>query len=459
MAECSVSDAVAALPLDSHAIAALLNHGCVCSSVDHERLRRALEGEVASAGGFSHSELLKSHPRLFSDTLVFVAQPHLDFMAELVRVIDRVVALPQWRERVLAYAPDIARHAVSATGVFLGYDFHLGPEGPQLIEINTNAGGGLLNAKLLRAQTQCCAPAGALRPLPGNVEADFVAMFREEWALARGDTPLARVAIVDETPASQFLAPEFELFRQLFEASGIAALVVAPNDLSFDGINVHCGDQIVDLIYNRLTDFALEDPSNALLRAAYLADAVVLTPHPRAHALYADKRNLVALSDERWLLEISVGEADRRLLHAGVPRTEEVLPENAAAFWASRRQWFFKPAAGYGSKAAYRGDKLTKGVFEHIARGGYVAQALVLPSQRRLRVDGAEQNLKIDLRNYAYRGRVQLVSARLYQGQTTNFRTRGGGFAAVLPVSLSAASESADRRACFLHGECGPPLP
>ena len=34
-----------------------------------------------------------------------------------------------------------------------------------------------------------------------------------------------------------------------------------------------------------------------------------------------------------------------------------------------------------------------------------------------------------------YRGDVQLVSARLYQGQTTNFRTPGGGFAAVFPVS------------------------
>jgi hypothetical protein len=30
-----------------------------------------------------------------------------------------------------------------------------------------------------------------------------------------------------------------------------------------------------------------------------------------------------------------------------------------------------------------------------------------------------------------YEGQVQLVMARLYQGQTTNFRTVGGGFALV----------------------------
>jgi hypothetical protein len=38
------------------------------------------------------------------------------------------------------------------------------------------------------------------------------------------------------------------------------------------------------------------------------------------------------------------------------------------------------------------------------------------------------------MRNYVYRDAVQLVSARLYRGQTTNFRTRGGGFAVVFAV-------------------------
>ena len=194
----------------------------------------------------------------------------------------------------------------------------------------------------------------------------------------------------------------------------------------------------MDLVYNRLTDFALEADKNAPLRAAYLADTVVLTPHPRAHAVYADKRNLVALSNDAWLHEIGVGDEDRRLLRAGVPRTEVVTPENATAFWSGRKQWFFKPAAGYGSKATYRGNKLTRRVFDEIARGGYVAQDLVLPSERRLTVDGVEQDLKLDLRNYVYRGQVQLVSARLYQGQTTNFRTPGGGFAAVFPVACQS---------------------
>jgi len=34
-----------------------------------------------------------------------------------------------------------------------------------------------------------------------------------------------------------------------------------------------------------------------------------------------------------------------------------------------------------------------------------------------------------------YNGKVQQLSARLYQGQTTNLRTEGGGLATVFPVS------------------------
>ena len=418
------------LPADCRDAAAVLNRDCFCRTVDHQALRNAFEG----GAGLSYDEILATRPNLFSDTRVFVAQAHLDFMAELVRAVERVVALPAWQDRVLAYAPEIARHETKAAGVFMGYDFHLDDAGPRLIEINTNAGGGLLNARLLDAQLACCPQSGGRGAERHAVEGAFVDMFRNEWRLARGDAPLRRIAIVDETPSAQFLAPEFELFRRLFEEHGIAATIAAPEELSFDGKHLRQGGEIVDLVYNRLTDFALEEERNAALRTAYLADAVVLTPHPRAHALYADKRNLVALTDDAWLQAIGVGEADRALLRAGVPHTEEVTPENAAAFWTTRKQWFFKPEAGFGSKATYRGDKVTKRVFEEIAQGGFIAQAVVPPSERNLMVDGAAHRLKLDLRNFVYRDTVQLVSARLYQGQTTNFRTRGGGFAAVFAV-------------------------
>ena len=66
-----------------------------------------------------------------------------------------------------------------------------------------------------------------------------------------------------------------------------------------------------------------------------------------------------------------------------------------------------------------------------------MAQDIVPPSARTISIDGGFQSLKTDLRNYTYEGSVQLVAARLYQGQTTKFRTPGGGFA---PVFISNES-------------------
>jgi hypothetical protein len=187
----------------------------------------------------------------------------------------------------------------------------------------------------------------------------------------------------------------------------------------------------IDLVYNRLTDFGFEEPAQTDLGGAYLAGEVGVTPHPRAHALYADKRNLTLLCDESFLRSTGISGHAREALLASVPRTELVTAENRDSMWARRRGLFFKPAAGYGSKAAYRGDKLTKRVWEEMPKSTYVAQALVAPSERHVGEAAAPVALKADIRNYAYAGVVKLVVARLYQGQTTNFRTPGGGFAPV----------------------------
>lgn len=416
-------------------LAGRLNRDCQCVSVDRERLRRAL------ALGEDGAEMIRlieqERPHLFAATTVFLGQSCVERMAEVVAAIERVATQPAWAERVLARAPAAARHETPAAGVFMGYDFHLGESGPRLIEINTNAGGALLNAALAQAQFACCEEVAAV--LPGihpapTLEQDFVDMFRAEWRAERGAAELRRIAIVDENPRSQFLYPEFLLFKKLFERHGLQALVCDPAELRFEAGALWHAEGRVDLVYNRLTDFGFEQPGNAVLRQAWLAGAAVVTPHPRAHALYADKRNLALLTDAAALTELGVDAATQAVLLGGIPRTRLVRREDAGSLWAHRRQLFFKPAAGYGSKAAYRGDKLTRRVFEEILDGEYVAQALVPPTGRCVGTAAEPVELKLDLRNYVYRGRVQLVTARLYRGQTTNFRTPGGGFAPVLTL-------------------------
>jgi uncharacterized circularly permuted ATP-grasp superfamily protein len=144
----------------------------------------------------------------------------------------------------------------------------------------------------------------------------------------------------------------------------------------------------------------------------------------------------VLLSDDDWLKSIGVSEANRSLIHSVVPHTERVTISNVESIRERRKQLFFKPATGFGSKATYRGQNVTTRVFgEIIAAGNYIAQTLVPPQTRAVMVDGLATELKFDLRCYAYRGTVLLTAARLWQGQTTNFRTKGGGFTPVVEVA------------------------
>lgn len=367
--------------------------------------------------------LAARQPQLFSAADIRVPAAQLQAMAERVGAIESVLALPAFRAEALAGAPEIARVPTAARGVFMGYDFHLTVDGPKLIEINTNAGGGLLNAYLLAAHGR--ADDGA------RIIAELLAMFREEWRLVRGDAPLRKIVIVDREPAGQFLAPEFELFRDLFAANGIAAAIADPADLQRAGDRLLHDGQPVDLIYNRLTDFYLDAAVDRDIREVFAAGGVVLTPHPAAHATHADKRHLTTLSDPQKLADLAVDRNTQQILLAAVPRTVAVDPADAENLWAGRKHWFFKPPAGFGSRAAYRGDKLTRRVFDEILAGDYLAQEIAPPSEHEILVAGQPQTMKADFRCYVYDGRIQLVAARLYQGQTTNFRTPGGGFAPV----------------------------
>jgi hypothetical protein len=69
----------------------------------------------------------------------------------------------------------------------------------------------------------------------------------------------------------------------------------------------------------------------------------------------------------------------------------------------------------------------TRTTWEAILARPYVAQQVMPPSERTIQIDGRQVPLKLDVRAYVYDGAVQLTAARLYQGQTTNYRTAGGG--------------------------------
>ena len=412
---------------------AALNRDCFCITLDKSTLTAAIRREAGDPDLVV--ALLASRPNLFAGGPVFMSRHDVEAMLDVVAAIEAAAGDPAYQEKVLGWAPAIARRDFGPCGVFMGYDFHLGDGGPKLIEVNTNAGGAFLNAFLARAQRACCREVDDAMRAVGVAEFEPLVwqMFLDEWALQGRAGQPRTIAIVDDRPKDQYLFPEFLLAQRFFEQHGVTAWVADPSELHISEGRLEYEGQAVDLVYNRLVDFSLSADGHDALREAYVAGAVVLTPNPRNHALFADKRNLSLLSDPVAVAGWAPAPADRRSLSA-IPRTTLVTAENAERLWTERNRHFFKPAGGHGGKAVYRGDKITRRVWADVQRGGYIAQELAKPSERRIRIDGKIESMKLDVRLYAYNGGPLLMAARVYQGQTTNFRTPGGGFAPVFVV-------------------------
>ncbi len=386
----------------------------------------------------------------YAHSLVAVEPDAFDTIRRTVAALFRIAHLDAYQTRVDAGADAVARHRPPNHAVFMGYDFHLTPAGPRLIEINTNAGGALLNG--LHTASLCppeslaglCAD---LVPLEAMRER-LLGTFRAEWAAARPDAPLTRVVIADDRPAQQFLRAEFELFREGFRGAGIAAEICDVRALEHrPGAGLWLGGEPVDLVYLRDTDWRFEEPRSSALRAAYLAGETVVTPAPREHHLLAHKTRLARFSSPSALRESGASPEEIALLADVVPETISLDTLGVEAAWRTRRDWVFKPGASHASRAVYRGDKISRRKLEEIAvQGGFVAQRRVEPGALEVTTLDGPRRMKFDVRAYAYRDEVLLLGARVYEGQVTNFRTPGGGFSAICVVrggSSGPASGSA----------------
>jgi hypothetical protein len=419
--------------VDVRLISERLNQECFCITLDRDALCDALEREVGDAEFCA--TFIRTRPHLFSNAPVFISESETIEMLRIVRAIEAAIKLPGYQRVALSWAPESAQQDFGPRGVFMGFDFHVAAAGPRLIEVNTNAGGAFLNALLADAQRACCVEIEVALGKISNVnfESAVLRMFQQEFNLQRQAGALKRVAIVDDRPAEQYLYPEFVLAQRFFVKHGIEAVIADAGQLRYEQGRLTADGQSIDLVYNRLVDFSLDRAGHEALRAAYLDNAVVVTPNPHVHALYADKRNLGLLSDKAALRGWGLSPAMVDDL-SGVPHTVVVTPDNAPQLWERRKTLFFKPVSGHGSKGVYRGDKITKGVWAEVIKGGYVAQDFAAPGERMVKLDGTPEARKTDVRLYVYDGELLLTAARLYQGQTTNFRTAGGGFAPVFTI-------------------------
>jgi hypothetical protein len=372
----------------------------------------------------------------YARTAIALDPGHFARIGRAVALLFRVAHAESYRALVDTGVDPLHTHEPGNFAVMMGYDFHMTEAGPRLIEVNTNAGGALLNGLRNAGLCDLSELAGACSGLLSIEEMGerVVETFRAEQRAVRGDDAVLRsVAIVDERPEEQFLYPEFELFRELLLRSGIRAEIGDTSELvraASGGIEMR--GVPIDLVYLRDTDFALETPRTAALREAYLTGEVVVSPSPREHHLLADKRRLTLFSSQESLARLGVGPEDADFLAELVPETRLLSEMSYDEAWRTRRDWVFKPAAWFGSRAVYRGDKISKRKLREIhPQAHYLAQRRVQPGA--VQVDTAEglQTMKFDVRAYAYRDQPLLLGARVYQGQITNFRSPGGGFSAI----------------------------
>ncbi len=163
-------------------------------------------------------------------------------------------------------------------------------------------------------------------------------MFEQEWQRQRANSMPRRLAIVDDSPQTQFM-PELSWLNSCLQARGIDTLILDPSELEYvDGALTTQGRPI-DMVYNRLVDFALDAPTHEALRRAYLDGAVVVTPNPRVHALMANKRNLTLLSDPETLRDWGLSDDDENI-ECAVPKTRLVSADDSTELWSARNELF-----------------------------------------------------------------------------------------------------------------------
>ena len=295
--------------------------------------------------------------------------------------------------------------------VLMAYDFHLDNETVQLIEVNTNASAFLLVNSLY--QFKKLNHTKALEDLKSS--------FQKEWSrLSRKTTAPKKVVLIDQEPLKQKMAVEFFMYKDFFQSMGWDMEILDSKQLKADDKQELYSpkNEKIDFIYNRSTDFYFEN--HPLLAKAYQESACVILPQPKDYFLLADKARMADWFSKDWT---ELKEIKNNLL-----KTQLLNSQNKQEFWQNRKKYFFKISQGHGGKMAYRGSSISRKKFEELFQYKSLAQEYSAPSRIK---DSKLQEWKLDLRAYVYKDHIQQLVSRVYQGQLTNFKAPGSGFATV----------------------------
>ncbi len=356
-------------------------------------------------------------PNLFCFQVLELPQSVLTSAQDFIKIAYKLRNNTKYQRHILGH--DITQPHFS---VLMSFDFHLTENGIKLIEINTNASHALTTTSLINY----------LAPHRNsflNIEESIFNSFVLEHELYFNSKPHS-ILIADEDPKNQKAFFEFLMYKKLFEAHGISCEIADTKDLTYKDNHIIYQDKKFNFVYNRSTDFYLK--STPALQQAYIEHRACITPHPEEYKLLADKNRLLDFRDTQ-LISNFLSHEDIQHLHQVVPEIKHLTDKNFEELWSQKKNLFFKPANAYGGKAAYRGESVSKSKLQSVmAEMNYVAQEYIPAPEIERNIAGKAQKAKYDLRFYVYNGKIQLVAARLYQGQTTNFQTLGLGLSPVL---------------------------
>ena len=332
-----------------------------------------------------------------------------------IEAFYRVSRLPSYVKK-LQPVPAVCARPPANRAVLMAYDFHTNEDGQCfLVEINTNASGFLL-ASIMQMVKLGQTPA-QFQPMT-----DLIGSFNSELSLFNGGSLPAQphVAIIDENILEQKMYPEFVIYKDWFERNGWRADIVEAKDFVK-----------ADLVYNRTTDFYLDGESLTNLRKSYENREACFSPNPYEYWLLADKERLIQFSDASFWSGLGASIQDQEAIQKVlIPTFEKSAIGTAEEIWDQRKSLFFKPKQSHGGKSVYRGESVSRKVFERLMQEQDILIQKYQPAQRVPTDDPRSvlTNWKFDLRFFVYENKIQMVAARTYQGQVTNFASPYGGF-------------------------------
>ncbi len=372
----------------------------------------------------SFSEIEKKNligPHFFSPFLLELPQSVFIQAEKFIKSIYKIKESQNYKFRL----PDDRNWKTwpETPSVLTCFDFHYSEKtGLKLIEINTNASLYISHYVFLDAQGQTS---------PDPEMGSLLKSFKKGLSLKSGDS----VFILDREPEKEGLYFEFLLFQEWLEKQGYKVDILSLDKyktkrIEFPEIpfsekidkNRSFKFQSIQKIYNRFTDFYFSKPESEVLMNDYVSKKVIFSPNPREYFFLSDKKR-------------------QRLLRAELkiqnPGLVEIIPqsklfsefESQDALWRERKKYFFKPSQSFGGKGAFKGQNISRKMFNEIYSSDFMAQELCPAGQRIFNCGETSVKLKFDLRFHIFEGEIQNYLARFYQGQTMNVKTEWGGVA------------------------------